>query len=175
MRFGSSVPGLYIAHPGVHDFRAAKVERDQAEDYGRRNGMSIAEVERRLASVLNYGPASVDEAEARRCDRLRFGAMRPGFGFHAPESRAGGRRARKHTYAGVEEHGEISPPIGAALMNFGPDSQAFVKRWAHQPSLSERSTWLVLFVALRARFLGAGLLLAGMRVLPGGDRLRLRG
>jgi hypothetical protein len=32
-----------------------------------------------------------------------------------------------------------------------------------------------LFGALRARFLGAGLLLAGMRVLPGGDRLRVRG
>jgi len=29
--------------------------------------------------------------------------------------------------------------------------------------------------ALRTRFLGAGLLLAGMRILPGGDRLRLRG
>ena len=78
MRFGSSVPGLYIAHRGVHNFRAAKVERDQAEDYGRRHGMSIVEVERRLASVLNDGPASVDEAEARRCDRLRLGAMRPG-------------------------------------------------------------------------------------------------
>jgi 5-methyltetrahydrofolate--homocysteine methyltransferase len=59
---GSSVSGLYIAHPDAHYFGVAKVERDQVEDYARRKGMSIAEVERWLGPVLNYDPASVVEA-----------------------------------------------------------------------------------------------------------------
>ena len=48
-----------------------------------------------------------------------------------------------------------SPPLGANLMNFGPACQAFAKRSADQPSLPERCGRLVLFGALRARFLGA--------------------
>jgi hypothetical protein len=36
----------------------AKIERDQVEDYARRKAMSVAEVERWLAPVLNYDPAS---------------------------------------------------------------------------------------------------------------------
>jgi len=56
----SSVSGLYIAHPEAHYFGVAKVERDQVEDYSRRKGMSVAEVERWLAPVLNYVPG--DEA-----------------------------------------------------------------------------------------------------------------
>jgi 5-methyltetrahydrofolate--homocysteine methyltransferase len=51
---GSSVSGLYIAHPESHYFGVAKVERDQVEDYAARKGLSIAEVERWLAPVLNY-------------------------------------------------------------------------------------------------------------------------
>jgi 5-methyltetrahydrofolate--homocysteine methyltransferase len=61
---GASVSGLYLAHPEAHYFGVAKIERDQAEDYARRKGMSIAEVERWLAPVLNYVPASVAEAAA---------------------------------------------------------------------------------------------------------------
>ncbi|MFP1644611.1 methionine synthase [Pontitalea aquivivens] len=53
---GSSVSGLYIGHPDAYYFGVAKVERDQAEDYARRKGMSLAEVERWLAPVLNYQP-----------------------------------------------------------------------------------------------------------------------
>ncbi|WP_420100698.1 vitamin B12 dependent-methionine synthase activation domain-containing protein, partial [Bosea sp. (in: a-proteobacteria)] len=55
---GSSVSGLYFAHPDAYYFGVAKVERDQAEDYAQRKGMSIAEVERWLAPILNYDPAS---------------------------------------------------------------------------------------------------------------------
>ena len=51
---GSSVSGLYIAHPQAHYFGVAKVERDQVEDYAARKGMAIGEVERWLAPVLNY-------------------------------------------------------------------------------------------------------------------------
>ncbi|HKH35167.1 MAG TPA: methionine synthase, partial [Beijerinckiaceae bacterium] len=54
---GSSVSGLYLAHPEAHYFGVAKVERDQAEDYARRKGMSIPEVERWLGPILNYDPA----------------------------------------------------------------------------------------------------------------------
>jgi 5-methyltetrahydrofolate--homocysteine methyltransferase len=51
---GSSVSGLYLAHPDAHYFGVAKVERDQVEDYARRKGMSIPEVERWLGPILNY-------------------------------------------------------------------------------------------------------------------------
>lgn len=55
---GSSVSGLYFAHPDSHYFGVAKVERDQVEDYARRKGMPIAEVERWLGPVLNYVPGT---------------------------------------------------------------------------------------------------------------------
>ena len=55
---GSSVSGLYLAHPDAHYFGVAKVERDQAEDYAARKGMSLREVERWLAPILNYDPAA---------------------------------------------------------------------------------------------------------------------
>jgi len=55
---GSSVSGLYIAHPDSFYFGVAKVERDQVEDYALRKGMEIAEVERWLAPILNYDPSA---------------------------------------------------------------------------------------------------------------------
>ncbi|HMN73585.1 MAG TPA: methionine synthase, partial [Rhodoblastus sp.] len=61
---GSSVCGLYFSHPEAHYFGVAKVERDQVEDYGARKGMDIREVERWLAPVLNYDPASFAKAAA---------------------------------------------------------------------------------------------------------------
>ncbi|WP_111559279.1 methionine synthase [Paracoccus sediminilitoris] len=51
---GSSVSGLYIAHPDSYYFGVAKIEEDQARDYAARKGMSLEEVERWLAPVLNY-------------------------------------------------------------------------------------------------------------------------
>ncbi|MGL5736638.1 MAG: methionine synthase, partial [Beijerinckiaceae bacterium] len=53
---GASVSGLYFSHPQAHYFGVAKVERDQVEDYARRKGMAVAEVERWLGPVLNYVP-----------------------------------------------------------------------------------------------------------------------
>ncbi|PNG27616.1 methionine synthase [Methylocella silvestris] len=61
---GASVSGLYFAHPQAHYFGVAKIERDQVEDYALRKGMSVAEMERWLAPILNYDPASVAEAAA---------------------------------------------------------------------------------------------------------------
>ena len=63
MQPGSSVSGLYFAHPEAHYFGVAKVERDQVEDYARRKGMSVTDVERWLAPVLNYVPAQAAAAE----------------------------------------------------------------------------------------------------------------
>jgi len=55
---GSSVSGLYFSHPDAYYFGVAKVERDQVEDYAARKGMSIEEVERWLAPILNYDTAA---------------------------------------------------------------------------------------------------------------------
>ncbi|MDR6102748.1 5-methyltetrahydrofolate--homocysteine methyltransferase [Agrobacterium larrymoorei] len=58
---GSSVSGLYIGHPESYYFGVAKVERDQVEDYARRKGMPVKDIERWLGPVLNYVP--VDAAK----------------------------------------------------------------------------------------------------------------
>jgi 5-methyltetrahydrofolate--homocysteine methyltransferase len=54
---GSSVSGLYFAHPQSRYFTVGKIGRDQAEDYCSRKGMSLSEVERWLGPNLNYDPA----------------------------------------------------------------------------------------------------------------------
>ena len=53
---GSSVSGLYFAHPEARYFSLGKIGRDQVEDYAARKGMSVAEVERWLGQNLNYEP-----------------------------------------------------------------------------------------------------------------------
>ncbi len=53
---GSSVSGLYFAHPAARYFSLGKIGRDQVADYARRKGMSVAEVERWLGPNLNYEP-----------------------------------------------------------------------------------------------------------------------
>ncbi len=58
---GSSVSGIYIGHPDSYYFGVAKVERDQVEDYAKRKGMGISEIERWLGPVLNYVPRKADE------------------------------------------------------------------------------------------------------------------
>jgi 5-methyltetrahydrofolate--homocysteine methyltransferase len=54
---GSSVSGLYFAHPESRYFSLGKIDRDQVTDYSKRKGMSVAEVERWLGQNLNYDPA----------------------------------------------------------------------------------------------------------------------
>ncbi|MEO6909771.1 MAG: methionine synthase [Edaphobacter sp.] len=54
---GSSVSGLYFAHPASRYFSLGKIDRDQVADYHERKGMSVAEVERWLGQNLNYDPA----------------------------------------------------------------------------------------------------------------------
>ncbi len=54
---GSSVSGLYFAHPESRYMTLGRIDRDQVADYGRRKGLSVSEVERWLGSNLNYDPA----------------------------------------------------------------------------------------------------------------------
>src|SRR6202522_676475 len=54
---GSSVSGLYFAHPESRYFSLGKIDRDQVEDYAERKGMSVKEVERWLGPNLNYDSA----------------------------------------------------------------------------------------------------------------------
>jgi 5-methyltetrahydrofolate--homocysteine methyltransferase len=50
----ASVSGLYFAHPEARYFAVDRITRDQVEDYARRKGMSVAEVERWLSPNLGY-------------------------------------------------------------------------------------------------------------------------
>ena len=55
---GSSVSGLYFAHPQSQYFGLGKIDRDQVVDYHVRKGMSVGEVERWLGQNLNYEPSN---------------------------------------------------------------------------------------------------------------------
>jgi len=53
---GSSVSGLYFAHPESKYFAVGKLGRDQVEDLAKRKGKSNSEMERWLGPWLNYNP-----------------------------------------------------------------------------------------------------------------------
>jgi 5-methyltetrahydrofolate--homocysteine methyltransferase len=50
----AAVSGLYFAHPAARYFAVGKLNRDQVEDYARRKGMDLAEMERWLGPNLAY-------------------------------------------------------------------------------------------------------------------------
>ncbi|MFO8024712.1 methionine synthase [Thiohalophilus sp.] len=50
----ASVSGWYFSHPESSYFGVGKINRDQVEDYAKRKGMSVAEVERWLGQSLGY-------------------------------------------------------------------------------------------------------------------------
>jgi 5-methyltetrahydrofolate--homocysteine methyltransferase len=50
----ASVSGLYFHHPEARYFTVGKLGRDQVEDYAKRRGVAIAEVERWLRPSLAY-------------------------------------------------------------------------------------------------------------------------
>lgn len=56
MNPAASICGYYFANPQARYFVLGKIGRDQVEDYARRKGMSVQEVEKWLAPVLNYEP-----------------------------------------------------------------------------------------------------------------------
>ena len=54
---GSSVSGLYFAHPDSKYFAVGKLARDQVEDLAARKEKSVSEMERWLGPWLNYNPS----------------------------------------------------------------------------------------------------------------------
>jgi 5-methyltetrahydrofolate--homocysteine methyltransferase len=53
---GSSVSGLYFAHPDSHYFAVGRVQRDQVESYADRKGVTVERAEQLLGSTLAYRP-----------------------------------------------------------------------------------------------------------------------
>ncbi len=53
---GASVSGLYFAHPEARYFTVDRVTRDQVQDYAKRKGLPLREIERWLAPNLAYDP-----------------------------------------------------------------------------------------------------------------------
>jgi 5-methyltetrahydrofolate--homocysteine methyltransferase len=65
---GSSVSGLYFAHPESKYFAVGKLGHDQLLDYHLRKGMTLQETERWLGPYLNYDPAGGSAAKgATKC------------------------------------------------------------------------------------------------------------
>jgi 5-methyltetrahydrofolate--homocysteine methyltransferase len=64
---GSSVSGLYFAHPESKYFAVGKLGRDQMLDYHLRKGMTLQEVEKWLGPYLNYDPAKPSTASVTAC------------------------------------------------------------------------------------------------------------
>ena len=50
----ASVSGIYLAHPQARYFTVGRIGRDQVEEYARRKGTSVREVERWLGPNLGY-------------------------------------------------------------------------------------------------------------------------
>ncbi|MDQ3866849.1 MAG: cobalamin-dependent protein, partial [Actinomycetota bacterium] len=53
----AAVSGIYLSHPEARYFSVGRIGRDQVDDYARRKGTAVAEVERWLASNLAYDPS----------------------------------------------------------------------------------------------------------------------
>jgi len=62
MQPGAAVSGYYFSHPEARYFGVGRIERDQVEDYAKRKGMTVTEVEKWLAPSLNYDPSVRDAA-----------------------------------------------------------------------------------------------------------------
>ena len=62
---GSSVSGLYFAHPDARYFSLGKIDHDQVADYQKRKNMTTEEVERWLGPNLNYDPVTEPVAVSR--------------------------------------------------------------------------------------------------------------
>src|ERR1700683_590385 len=55
----AAVSGWYFSHPQSRYLAVGRIDRDQVEDYARRKGLSVEEVERWLAPNLGYEPEAV--------------------------------------------------------------------------------------------------------------------
>jgi 5-methyltetrahydrofolate--homocysteine methyltransferase len=52
----ASVSGIYLGHPAARYFSVGRIGRDQVEDYARRKGVDLRDVERWLLPNLAYEP-----------------------------------------------------------------------------------------------------------------------
>jgi 5-methyltetrahydrofolate--homocysteine methyltransferase len=52
----AAVSGWYFSHPDAHYFGIGKIDKDQVEDYARRKGMALGEMEKWLSPNLGYEP-----------------------------------------------------------------------------------------------------------------------
>ena len=52
----AAVSGFYFSHPESRYFGIGRIHKDQVADYARRKGMSVTEMERWLAPILDYDP-----------------------------------------------------------------------------------------------------------------------
>jgi 5-methyltetrahydrofolate--homocysteine methyltransferase len=59
----SSVSGLYFAHPESRYFAVGRILEDQVQEYAKRKGISVEEVERWLAPILGYDAQSTSLAK----------------------------------------------------------------------------------------------------------------
>ena len=50
----AAVSGFYFSHPDAKYFGSGKIQKDQVEDYAKRKGENIKNVERWPAPVLDY-------------------------------------------------------------------------------------------------------------------------
>ena len=57
MHPAASVSGLYFSHPEARYFAVDRLAHDQVEDYARRKGFTLQEVERWLSANLGYEPS----------------------------------------------------------------------------------------------------------------------
>jgi 5-methyltetrahydrofolate--homocysteine methyltransferase len=64
---GSSVSGLYFAHPESKYFAVGKLGRDQVLDYHLRKGLTLQEVEKWLGPYLNYDLAKTSATPSATC------------------------------------------------------------------------------------------------------------
>jgi 5-methyltetrahydrofolate--homocysteine methyltransferase len=60
----AAVSGWYFSHPEARYFGVGQIDRDQAESYAQRKGMSVEEAERWLAPNLGYDPSVKEPADA---------------------------------------------------------------------------------------------------------------
>jgi hypothetical protein len=53
-----------LSHPESYYFGVGKIERDQVEDYAQRKGLTVAQMEKWLAPILNYDPLAAAQRAA---------------------------------------------------------------------------------------------------------------
>jgi 5-methyltetrahydrofolate--homocysteine methyltransferase len=69
----ASVSGLYLAHPEAHYFSVGKIDREQAEDYARRRGTTVADIERWLGPHLAETPRERSRSGSATLERHSIG------------------------------------------------------------------------------------------------------